>query len=94
MTANQKLILQNLYPQLNDNLIKFVEVHEQPNYIDCGVFAIAIDVSVICGMNPKNVKYEHSFMRKHLLYILENHHIMQFPVIDKSKSRKINKQRN
>jgi len=40
------------------NPVKFPTVQHQPNYNDCGVFAIAFATSLLFNIKPDKVKYE------------------------------------
>ncbi|CAH2305888.1 Hypothetical predicted protein [Pelobates cultripes] len=53
-------------------------VDQQPNYDDCGVFAIANAFELLSGRNA-TCKYLHGQMRKHLISCLENGKITEFP---------------
>ena len=70
-----------MYPFLtfNKKNIQFPRVQQQPNGNDCGVFAIAFAVSLLFGLKPNTIRYEHSLMRNHLLRIFETNIIEHFP---------------
>lgn len=38
--------------------VKFPTVQQQPNSDDCGVFAIALAISLLFNIKPEKVKYE------------------------------------
>jgi len=73
--------LKRLFPtyDFDKNPIKFPTVQCQPNYSDCGVFAIAFATSLLFNIKPDKVKYEHKLMRSHLIKILETNIIEHFP---------------
>jgi len=73
--------LKRLFPTYNfeKNPVKFPTVQQQPNYSDCGVFAIAFAISLLFDIKPDKVKYEHKLMRSHLIKILETNIIEHFP---------------
>jgi len=50
----------------------------QPNYSDCGIFAIAFATSLLFNIKPNKIKYEHKLMRSHLIKILETNVIEHF----------------
>ena len=52
LTFGQYLELKKLYLHLKDSSV-FQKVQQQPNFKDCGVFAIAFNTSVICGVKPE-----------------------------------------
>ncbi|KYN19699.1 hypothetical protein ALC57_07925 [Trachymyrmex cornetzi] len=76
-----KQFLEKLFPtyDFDNNPVKFPEVHRQPNYNDCGVFAIAFATSLLFNIKPDKVTYEHKLMRLHLIKILETNVIEHFP---------------
>jgi len=73
--------LKRLFPtyDFDKNPVKFPTVQRQPNYSDCGVFAIAFATSLLFNIKPDKVKYEHKLMRSHLIKILETNIIEHFP---------------
>jgi len=78
---DHKQFLEKLFPTYNfqKNPVKFPIVQYQPNYSDCGVFAIAFATSLLFNIKPEKVKYEHKLMRSHLIKILETNVIEHFP---------------
>ena len=74
-----KTFIQKLYPHINENEYKSPTVQHQPNYIDCGVYAIANATTLAFGLKPDEVTYDHDLMRKHLLQICEEQSIKFFP---------------
>jgi len=72
--------LKKLFPTFDfvKNPVKFPIVQRQPNYNDCGVFAIAFATSLLFNIKPDKVKYEHKLMRSHLIQILETNVIEHF----------------
>ena len=54
--------------QFQVNLISF---QQQPNAIDCGIFAIAFATDLLYGNSPSNISYEHKKTRKYLFICLQ-----------------------
>jgi len=54
-------------------------VQYQPNYNDCGVFAITFATSLLFNIKLNKVKYEHKLMRSHLIKVFETNVIEHFP---------------
>jgi len=52
--------LKRLFPtyDFDKNPVKFPTVQRQPNYSDCGVFAIVFATSLLFNIKPDKVKYE------------------------------------
>ena len=71
--------------------INIPHVHYQPNYVDCGVFAIAFLVSLLFNQDPATLTYNEGSMRSHLLKCLNEGKFTPFPLAkmresaDKSK---------
>jgi len=85
----QEKFLQSLHPscyieQYNPN-VTCPSVQQQLNNDDCGVFAIAFQVSLIFGYDPQHLFYERSQMIKHLLNILRTKTLKNFPSIYKQQ---------
>ena len=59
--------------------VKLPNVKQQPNSVDCGVFAIANAITCLFKENPKKIEYDFSLMRKHLFKILKTGKITPFP---------------
>ena len=51
--------------------VNVMSVQQQPNAIDCGLFAIAFATDLLYGNSPSNVSYEHEKMRQHLFICLQ-----------------------
>ena len=86
--SHHKIFLQKLYPFLNkhdgainEEFIEFPRVQTQPNYRDCGVFAIAFAVSLLFKILPDKVTYNHALMREHLIQMFRSNRIEHFPCI-------------
>ncbi|KAL7291618.1 hypothetical protein TKK_0014656 [Trichogramma kaykai] len=80
--TDYKSVLQILHPYCftsNPPKVKFPEVQQQPNGVDCGVFAIAFATSLIMGIKPNMVEYELEQMRPHLRSMFENNKLQNFP---------------
>ncbi|KYN19387.1 hypothetical protein ALC57_08282 [Trachymyrmex cornetzi] len=76
-----KQFVEKLFPtyDFEKNPVKFPTVQRQPNYSDCGVFAIAFATSLLFNIKPDKIKYEHKLMCSHLMKILETDVIEHFP---------------
>ncbi|KAK0073106.1 hypothetical protein PV325_010275, partial [Microctonus aethiopoides] len=74
--------LTKLFPfyELNNNTVIFPTVQQQPNGYDCGVFFIAFAITLLHGLAPESVRYEHEKMRSHLLHMLTANRIEHFPL--------------
>ena len=79
--VHHRIYLEKLYPfyLFDKKPIQFPTVQLQPNSNDCGVFAIAFAVSLLFGLKPNTIKYDHSVMRQHLIKIFETNIIEHFP---------------
>ncbi|OCT98220.1 hypothetical protein XELAEV_18010451mg [Xenopus laevis] len=58
-----------------------LDVDQQPNRYDCGVYAIANAYEFLANGNP-TCKYDNKEMRKHLSHCFERREITAFPKID------------
>ena len=54
-------------------------VQQQPNGVDCGVFAIAFPVDIINGFDEIGKRFDVGKMRSHLLKCLEEEEFTLFP---------------
>ncbi|KAK0073507.1 hypothetical protein PV325_009615, partial [Microctonus aethiopoides] len=74
--------LSKLFPlyELNNNTVIFPTVQQQPNGYDCGVFSIAFAVTLLYGLAPELIQYEHGKMRDHFLRMLNTNVIDHFPI--------------
>ncbi|KYN07689.1 hypothetical protein ALC62_01337 [Cyphomyrmex costatus] len=90
-----KQFLEKLFPtyDLKKNPVKFPKVQHQPNYNDCGVFAIAFATSLLFNVKPETVTYEHRLMRLHLKKILETNLIEHFPQDPQLSAQKVLRKR-
>ena len=61
-------------------MINIPHVHYQPNYVDCGVFAIAYLVSLLFNNDPASLTYCEGKMRSHLLKSLNEDRFTPFPL--------------
>ncbi|KYM98806.1 hypothetical protein ALC62_10474 [Cyphomyrmex costatus] len=79
--VQHKQFLERLFPtyDFEKNPVKFPIMQHQPNYSDCGVFAIAFAISLLFNIKPEKVNYEHKLMRSHLLKIFETNIVEHFP---------------
>ena len=69
--------------------VNVMSVQQQPNAIDCGLFAIAFATDLLYGNSPSNVSYEHEKMRQHLFICLQQDLFTLFPRVsaDACKTR-------
>ncbi|XP_011699658.1 PREDICTED: uncharacterized protein LOC105456969 [Wasmannia auropunctata] len=81
--VHHKIYLEKLYPfyTFEKKSIQFPKVQEQSNKNDSGVFAIAFAVSLLFGLQPNTIMYDHSLMRQHLTQIFQSNKIEHFPRI-------------
>jgi len=79
MHKHHEQFLKRLFPtyEFEKNPVKFPTVQLQPNFNDCGVFAIVFATSLLFNIKPDKVKYEHKLMR--LIQMLETNIIKHFP---------------
>ena len=76
-----KIFLEKLHPYVFEKnyVISFPDVQQQPNYNDCGIFAIANAISLFKGYDPSEITYDLTTMRNHLKEIFNNNIIEMFP---------------
>ncbi|XP_034944129.1 uncharacterized protein [Chelonus insularis] len=74
LNSSQKIYLERLYHDYFENKkpIHFLKVQQQPNGLDCGVFAIAFATSLAFNEKPENLIYDYPLIRKHLLEIFKS----------------------
>jgi len=60
--------------------LKFVDVHKQDGWNDCGLFSIAYTVALSFDLQPGTCVFEQNLMRLHLIRCLESHKFTTFPV--------------
>ena len=72
-------------------VVEWPSLKRQKGGSDCGLFAIAVAVSLCNGDNPSLQNYDQSIMREHLALCLACDQISTFPV--KSAARKAGKSR-
>ena len=56
-----------------------VDVQQQANSIDCGVYAIAYAVDLLFGFDPSVIEYDERALRPHLVKCFENQWFIPFP---------------
>ena len=61
--------------------IQVINVHQQDNAYDCGLFAVAFATCLAFGIELNSVLFDVSLMRDHLIKCLKNDSIECFPVI-------------
>ena len=54
-------------------------MHQQPNGVDCGVFAIAFPVGILIGFPEVGKRFDVKKMKSHLLKCLEEDEFILFP---------------
>ena len=59
--------------------ITLPSMHQQPNGVDCGVFAVAFPVGILIGSPEVGKRFEVKKMRSHLLKCLEEDEFILFP---------------
>ncbi len=94
--------LRQLYQNPNERThISIIEVQQQPNVIDCGLFAIANAFEIVSGNDPAYAVYNNDLMRAHLANTFDNENeaedekikkIIPFPK-DQSKKNTVKSQR-
>lgn len=76
---SQKGIVLKLYP--SDAVIKYVKpLVLQSDGTSCGSFAIAYAITIALGKDPAKLRYKLDSMRQHLLKILDEGILSEFPV--------------
>ena len=61
--------------------LNYMDVTQQRNSYDCGVFSIAYAYDVSRGKDPCQVDYNHKMIRRHLTNCFENNNITEFPSV-------------
>lgn len=79
LNEDQRKFLSRLYPFKPK--VVFRRVQQQPNSVDCGVYAIAFATSLYFNIEPENVVYNHALMRNHLYEMFNNNVLLHFPII-------------
>ena len=59
--------------------VEHINVQDQMNAFDCGVFTLAFVTALCAGQNPENLFFTRKLLRPHLLKCLENEDISPFP---------------
>ena len=59
--------------------LRIANVARQAGMADCGLFAIANAVTLLCGKDPTNMFYEQREMRSHLIRCFEGEQMTPFP---------------
>ena len=70
-------------------VIHTMDVHQQPNSKDCGVFSIAFATSLAFGVCPTELRFDVPNLRNHLLQCLEEGRFRQFPYTATIKPTKL-----
>lgn len=63
----------------SDITVKMPVMQFQEGSTDCGLFAIAVVVALLYGVDPSARAYDQSQMRKHLITCLERQVFLMFP---------------
>ena len=79
LEKNTEKIIQNLF---NSRRIKMVKCQTQLGGDNCGVFAIANPTAIAYGINPTDVMYDQSAMRRHLLKCFKEGNLIMFPTLN------------
>ncbi|XP_032458125.1 uncharacterized protein LOC116418298 [Nasonia vitripennis] len=77
----KSLKLLHPYYFLEGKRVIFPKVQQQTNQKDCGIFAIAFAITLLCKMKPDLLTYNTHIMRPHLLKLLVSKYIAHFPCI-------------
>ena len=85
-SSTKKQIAGLLFESSPSITINIPHVHYQPNYVDCGVFAIAFLVSLLFNHDPATLIYSEGSMRSHLLKCLSEDKFSPFPLTKKKES--------
>ena len=83
-SSTKKQIAGLLFEPSSSITINIPHVHYQPNYVDCGVFAIAFLVSLLFNQDPATLTYSEGSMRSHLLRCLNEGKFSPFPLAKKN----------
>lgn len=83
LNTDQKDVLDKLYP-FKPHIV-FIKVQQQPNSIDCCLFAVAFATSIYFNVKPEKVVYNHGKMREHLYEMFRNSCLEPFPIDTKNK---------
>ena len=78
LTSRQKDIITSLFGILN---IDIVPTHKQEGTQDCGLYSIAICVSLAFHLKPEQLKFDQSAMRGHLINCIETEKFLPFPAV-------------
>ncbi|XP_073527829.1 uncharacterized protein [Phyllobates terribilis] len=72
----------NMYREVVEEPLKhltFIDVDQQKNYYDCGLFAIAFAYELMADGGEPRAEFRHRLMRNHLISCLQNGRISAFP---------------
>ena len=85
------LIASMVFNSLPKLVVRMMDVEKQSNGADCGVLAIAyMYVFDICsGFDPCQIKFDHRFIRQHLVTCFENCQFQRFPVLGERKNARV-----
>ena len=76
-----KKTVANLF-SLSDNAhFKVMKIQKQLGGYNCGVFALAIALSILLNINPEGIFYRQQDMRRHLLECFEKKEMTMFPTL-------------
>ena len=96
---HHKISLEKLFPFyiLTRKNIEYTQIQLQPNGVVCSVFAIVFGVTLALGGRSEMNRYDHPKMQNHLIHLLTNNFIQNFPVLNDSnvvsKHNRLNRKR-
>ena len=61
-------------------VIEWPSIQRQRGESDCGLFAVAVATSLVCGEDPGSMNYDQSVMREHLALCFHCEELAVFPV--------------
>ena len=82
-------LLMTKEPQIE---VLHIDVQQQRNTNDCGLFALAFATALCSGQEPRHVSFEAGAMREHLLKCLDMEDTEPFPCVPVLKKKRKHKQ--
>ena len=76
--AIDKLTKDVIISLLGISNIDIVPTHKQEGTQDCGLYSIAICVSLVFNLKPEQLKFDQSAMRGHLINCIETEKFLPF----------------
>ena len=83
------LIASMVFTSLPKLVVRMMDVEKQSNGADCGVLAIAYVFDICSGFDPCQVKFDHRFIRQHLVTCLDNCEFQRFPLLGERKGARV-----